>query len=595
MHSRKLVAAIATGAAVLLTIGLRHGDHVDRSSDAVPTPAAIGATSRVLIDLADDLSDAEREAFIAARASGAQPNSEFSDAEGLVALNLPSDRAAALIAALRDDPHVEHVELDQEYAAFGDAAPNDPLYPFQWDFDQIDVPMAWRLANGAGAVVAVLDTGVAYTNGASARQVRDLAGTAFVEGYDFVDDDRVPLDEHGHGTHVAGTVAQTTNNGYGVAGVAPRAAIMPIRVLDARGRGRTSDIAEAVRFAADRGANVINLSLGGGMPSAVLRDAVAYARGKGVTVIAAAGNSSTSAPSYPAAYPGVVSVAATQFDRTTAFYSNYGTTIDIAAPGGNTRIDQNDDGRPDGILQETLRRGDPREHEFALYMGTSMASPHVAAVAALLYSAGVTNPDRVEAILVDTASREVPSFDPVRYGAGIVDAGRAVGVAVRDLQAPRAALAMALAGLLAAAAGRRRRDLHFGAVSIAAVFAATGLALPVLGAGLAGLDVSPLAGLATTPLRWLSPALGPFGDGAVLLSFAPAIGVYALTGGSRSRVAAGATFGAMVGIAAALLGAGLALELNVVGVPGTGLLDRAWLVTNGVLTLGAAAAAARAR
>ena len=302
-------------------------------------------------------------------------------------------------------------------------------------------------------------------------------------GYDFVDDDEEPLDEHGHGTHVAGTVAQTTNNGYGVAGIAPNARIMPIRVLDRSGRGNTADIAESVRWAADNGADIINMSLGGPLPSRIMQDAVAYAHRKGVTVIAAAGNSGWSMPSYPAAYPHVIAVGATQFDRTTTFYSNYGKYLDIAAPGGNVRVDQNDDGRPDGVLQETLQRGEPGAHEFAMYMGTSMAAPHVAGVAALIHASGVTHPSRIEDALLDSASTDVPSFERDRYGAGIVDAAAATKAGAPRRAATRALPALLLGLLLGAGRTREWNPLAAGVVAAGVVSAG---ALLSAAAGLAG-------------------------------------------------------------------------------------------------------------
>src|SRR5262249_6686879 len=133
--------------------------------------------------------------------------------------------------------------------------------------------------------------------------------------------------------------------------------------------------------------------------------AIKYARSKGVVVVAAAGNDGRGRVSYPARYPGVIAVAATQFDETTTFYSNWGAEIDVAAPGGNTRVDQNKDGKPDGVLQHTLVIGDPSKTDYQFFMGTSMASPHVAGVAALIESAGVRKPDAVEELLLDTARK----------------------------------------------------------------------------------------------------------------------------------------------------------------------------------------------
>ena len=212
-------------------------------------------------------------------------------------------------------------------------------------------------------------------------------------------------DDVGHGTHVAGTIAQSTHNKLGVAGVAFKASIMPLKVLSARGSGSMAAIAQAIRFAADNGARVINMSLGGPFPVGAIGSAVKYARGKGVTIVAAAGNDGRGKVGYPARYPGVIAVAATQFDEQTTFYSNWGAQVDIAAPGGNVRVDQNGDGKPDGVLQNTLVPGNTSKTDYLWFMGTSMASPHVAGVVALIVGAGVTKPDAVEEVLLDTARK----------------------------------------------------------------------------------------------------------------------------------------------------------------------------------------------
>src|SRR3954453_14011148 len=259
------------------------------------------------------------------------------------------------------------------------------------------MPETWRRGNGKGVVVAVIDTGVS--------KVADLAETKFVAGYNFLANNANAADDHGHGTHVAGTIAQSTNNKVGVAGVAYGATIMPLKVLTARGSGSVAGIAQAIRWAADHGANVINMSLGGPTAIGTMGSAVKYAREKGVTVVAAAGNDGRGRVSYPARYPGVVAVASTQFDETTTFYSNWGPEIDIAAPGGNVRVDQNGDGKPDGVLQNTIVPGDIRRTDYLWFMGTSMASPHVAGVAALLVGAGVNTPEAVERLMRETARR----------------------------------------------------------------------------------------------------------------------------------------------------------------------------------------------
>lgn len=299
-------------------------------------------------------------------------------------------------------------------------APNDPKYRYQWHLDQIHMPEAWSKNQGDGVVVAVLDTGV--------TPVEDLGGTELVPGWNFADNNGDTHDDHGHGTHVAGTIAQTTHNEIGVAGVAYRAKIMPIKVLSGSGSGSVAGIAEGIRWATDHGARVINMSLGGPFYSQVLAKAVRYAADHGVVVVCAAGNDGRGKVSYPAANGGAIAIAATQFDETTTFYSNWGKEIFIAAPGGNTRLDQNNDGVPDGVLQNTVTPGNIDKHDYLLFMGTSMASPHVAGVAALLLSAGARDPAEVKRLLEQTAYR--PSAyrgkqDP-HYGAGIINASAAL-------------------------------------------------------------------------------------------------------------------------------------------------------------------------
>ena len=278
------------------------------------------------------------------------------------------------------------METECQGTAAGSEFPNDACYKYQWHLRQLGMPDAWKRGNGKGVVVAVIDTGVS--------KVADLADTKFVAGYNFLSNNDNAADDHGHGTHVAGTIAQSTNNKLGVAGVAYGASIMPLKVLSARGSGSVAGITQAIRWAADHGASVINMSLGGPMKMGSMASAVKYARDKGVVVVAAAGNDGRGKVGYPAGYPGVVAVAATQFDETTTFYSNWGKEIDVAAPGGNTRVDQNGDGKPDGVLQHTIVPGNTSQTDYLWFMGTSMASPHTAGVAALIMGAGVTQARR---------------------------------------------------------------------------------------------------------------------------------------------------------------------------------------------------------
>ncbi len=301
----------------------------------------------------------------------------------------------------------------------------DPFYRHQWHMAQIGVSEAHRKAQGKGVVVAVIDTGVAYEKHGRYNLARDLNQARFIKPFNFIDNTIHANDDHGHGTHVAGTIAQSTNNGLGVIGVAPEATIMPLKVLDGSGRGDIRGIARAIAYAADNGAHVINLSLGGPLPVGVLRKALQHARSKGTLPVCAAGNSGGSI-GWPARYPECMAVSALQFDENLTFYSSRGKEISIAAPGGNVRVDQNGDGLPDGVLQNTVYSGDPSRDDYMLFMGTSMASPHVAGVAALIYSMGVKNPQKVEKILLASAR---PKKGPREfYGAGILNAAQATAL-----------------------------------------------------------------------------------------------------------------------------------------------------------------------
>jgi serine protease len=327
----------------------------------------------------------------------------------------------------RDD--VESAEPN--YIAHAFMMPNDPYYSYQWHFGNIGMESAWDTSTGSSVTIAIVDTGIAYEKykQGSKRyyQAPDLADTIFVPGYDFANNDSHPNDDDGHGTHVAGTVAQSTNNGTGVAGIAFNASLMPVKVLGSNGTGTYADIANGVIWATDHGADIINMSLGGSANASYLEDAVQYAYENGVTIVAATGNDGISQVSYPAAYDNyVIAVGATRYDDTRAYYSNYGSSIDLVAPGGDLTIDQNGDGYGDGVLQQTFQ-GNPRSFSYYFFHGTSMASPHVAGVAALLVANGTaTTPDDVRAALQETARDLGSSGYDTMYGHGIIDAPAAL-------------------------------------------------------------------------------------------------------------------------------------------------------------------------
>lgn len=349
--------------------------------------------------------------------------------KGYALVSVPEETNLETIAAeLRRDPAVDTVDFNyvRSIDAFPADPPNDPLYSRQWNLTKVQAPQAWPVSSGQGIVVAVIDTGVA--------QAPDLAQTTFVAGYDFVNRDTDPTDDHGHGTHVAGTIAQSTNNALGVAGVAFGANIMPLKVLGADGNGLDSDVVEAIVWAADHGAKVINMSLGGADASSALFNALAYAYGKGVVIVAAAGNEGLDQVSYPAAYPQAIAVGAVDAGPTPvrAYYSNYGSALDLVAPGGDLGEDMSGpagagDGHPDGILQQTLNvfadceGATPDGFAYCYLQGTSMATPHVAAAAAMILANGnATSPFAVKTALQSTARDLGTAGWDAEYGHGLV-------------------------------------------------------------------------------------------------------------------------------------------------------------------------------
>jgi serine protease len=310
------------------------------------------------------------------------------------------------------------VFAEQNAIAYKCMVPNDTYYSYQWHMSRLGLEDAWDDSTGSGITVAIIDTGVK-------QSLSDLAGTSFTSGYDFVNNDSDPTDDEGHGSHVCGTIAQTTNNSLGCVGVAFNATIMPVKVLDSSGSGTYSDIADGITWAVDNGADIINLSLGGSSSTTSLQNAVNYAWNNDVVVVCAAGNDGSSSPMYPAAYTNSISVSAVNYLDELAYYSNYGSTIDICAPGGDTD-DNNGDGYMDGVLQQTFDSSSGSAGYY-FYIGTSMASPHVAGVAALVKAADPTlSNSEIRSILEDTAEDLGSSGWDQYFGYGIVDAYAAV-------------------------------------------------------------------------------------------------------------------------------------------------------------------------
>ena len=352
--------------------------------------------------------------------------------------------------------------------------PNDPgrgstpggWQAVQWNFlptSGVNAPEAWAhvaaagAPGGSGVTVAVLDTGVAYENRGRFRRSPDFLSSQFVPGYDFVGHSPHPDDHNGHGTHVAGTIAEATNNGYGLTGLAFGAKIMPVRVLNSHGEGDARNIAAGVLWAVRHGAKVINLSLefsedvtARQIPELIT--AIAYAHRKGVFVTGASGNEGHATIAYPARARGVIAVGATTEHGCLADFSNDGRGLDLVAPGGGSDANLTGDGDchpvgPTGrdVYQVTFTGQNPRK--FGLpsgYEGTSMAAPHVAATAALVIASRVLGPnptpDGIAQRLEATARHLGPAGYNPQFGWGLIDAAAAtdptVPVATTPLTTP---------------------------------------------------------------------------------------------------------------------------------------------------------------
>ena len=448
-----------------------------------PTVADLGYddfADDIAVDVKDGLSDADIAALGQEYGLDLHDNSPGrKDDANIAVAHTSRDRVRGLVERLSHDPRVERAEPMGELRA--NFVPNDPKYAEQWHLTRVGAERAWDLSCGTGVTVAVIDTGVACYDEAGFMKGTDLAGTRCVAGYNYVEKNDRAADDHGHGTHVAGTIAQTTNNGIGVAGLAFCAKVMPVKVLSGSGSGTTADVAEGIRFAADHGAQVINLSLGGPIKSRILEDAVNHARAKGSLVVAAAGNSGRSV-GYPAAYPGVLAVSATDKNDNIAWFSSRGSEVGIGAPGV-------------AVTQQTIcNKGKDKCEVFGVFNGTSMASPHVAGAAAMVVATGITDPDAVRATLERTA---VPKDDPKLFGAGILDAAKATTSAIFTQHLlPRLLAVLALLFLL----GRRIRGQR--------------------------------GTLSTNPGTWVGVLLGGFG----LFPFAGLLGLVSRLGPARTIV-----------------------------------------------------------
>jgi thermitase len=308
-------------------------------------------------------------------------------------VDVPAGRVSTAMKTLRADPAVRYVELD--HVAHASVIPDDPEFATQWGLAQTGVPDAWASVRGSGVTVAVVDSGV--------KALPDFAGR-LLPGYDFVNDDNNADDDNGHGTMSAGVIAAAGDNGVGIAGICWLCKILPVKVLGSDGSGSYSAIAAGIRYAADHNADIINLSLGGASDSQLLRDAVAYAVGKGSMVIAAAGNEGSPIPHFPAAIPSVLAVGGSTAGDARYPWSNHGSSwVDLAAPGCNPAQGTS------GVV--------------SLFCGTSSATPFASGVAALLASTTPTpSPATIRTVLMSTAVPLAGNW----VGSGRIDAAAAL-------------------------------------------------------------------------------------------------------------------------------------------------------------------------
>ncbi len=527
---------------------------IEPGGDAHPDVAAVAGT--LVVDLDDGTSLQDARDLTGLPLAWA---SERSADESLAVAEV--DDLARWTERLGDVDGIEAVEPSLEYQATGLLPslryPDDPLYDRQWNLDTIGAPAGWRVGAGTGVTVAVVDTGVS--------KVADLGDTEVLPGVSFVPLRRSADDDNGHGTHVAGTIAQSTNNGIGVAGVAPRARILPLKALSGAGFGQSQWIASAIDEAVDQGAQVINLSLGGPQ-SKVIQVAVEKAAAQGVIVVAAAGNTGREGVGWPARSPGAIGVSATGPDDGLAPYSTWGAGVDIAAPGG----DKTRSGG--GILQDTIDSG-KSGHAYKEFQGTSMATPHVAGAAAVLLSAGAGSPAEVrDALYASATDLGEPGMD-TRFGHGRLDVAAAVRHLLLHQRGPLFA-AGALVGLSLATIGAMRRKK---AVGLVAAATAGGLFfLPLL-----PLPPSAWLDLLARPLLlWPGAAFSPAltANPLWLSALLPAVLTFVL-GPTRTLgwLAAGVTAGIGTHLAfGAVTGA-----LSPAFLPG--LTGQAWLIGNALL------------
>ncbi|OGD71522.1 MAG: hypothetical protein A2Y64_03535 [Candidatus Coatesbacteria bacterium RBG_13_66_14] len=445
---RKLIYAFLT--ALLLTAGA-HAERLLVAEPTVPQPVEVRYVEGEIIVWFTRVLD-EAEVLAAVREVGPSIGLEKRS-------DVTPERVLLSVPPGREEEYAGRCELLPGVLA---AAPNfvyrlewtpdDDYYYLQWHYNKDDfiyLEEGWDINRGgdSSVIIAVLDTGVAYEEytvpsyeqdeviGGTYHQAPELSEVTFVSPYDFIHSDSHPNDQHGHGTHVTGTLAQDTDNNEGVAGVAFDCRIMPVQVLNWEGSSEGWSVADGIDWARTHSADVINMSLGGYGNDSVMHQACIDAYNAGIVLAAAAGNDNTTQKHYPSSYAEVICVGAVRYDAERAYYSNYGPDQEIMAPGGDLRVDQDGDEWPDGVLQQTYYDLDlPVDlgagFSYWFFQGTSMACPHVAAAVGLMISEGITGPDNIRATLHSTATDLGPTGRDDEYGYGLINIEQALGGSV---------------------------------------------------------------------------------------------------------------------------------------------------------------------
>lgn len=442
MQRRGVIAAIAGLSCLALAIARLHDGFavpavraddgvrvIDQQAlDALRDPAAPESAGRVIVQFKQAVEERQAERCVGDAGGARASRSAFGPRYVVEAM--PGLDAAGLVSRFRSMPEVEFAEIDAPVRAH--FTPNDERFPLQWHLKLIGAERMWDIQRGDPSVaVAVLDTGIAYEDFGPFRKAPDFGGTVFLPGFNVFTRDSHANDDNFHGTHVASIIAEATNNGIGASSIAHLSAIMPVKVLDRDGEGFNSQVAEGIDYVVNfrlNGVNpvrVINMSLGGTARTQALEAAINRAVAAGITVVASAGNDNVGTVDYPAAFDAVIAVGSVDGRKVKAPYSNFGAALDLMAPGGDIRRDDNGDGRPDGVLQQTF---DPdsaalgRYDNFAYYfvVGTSQAAPQVSALAALLARQGVKDPRAIKALMEKTAEDLGDAGRDDRFGWGLI-------------------------------------------------------------------------------------------------------------------------------------------------------------------------------